>query len=101
MTQIDGDEGIHPTTAEGLAKLKPVKDGGTVPSAGKRIPPMAMQAGGTAKPIVSPSSRRTDIEIRILGFGQARERQAYMPAAPVKAAKRALDAAGLSITTST
>ena len=37
------------------------------------------------------------IEIRILGFGQSRERHGYMPAAPVKAAKRALDAAGLSI----
>ena len=51
----------------------------------------------TAKDRASEFTREPGIEIRILGFGQARERHAYMPAAPVKAAKRALDAAGLSI----
>lgn len=50
----------------------------------------------TTRDKVGELTDKPGIEIRILGFGQARERVAYMPAAPVKAAKRALDAAGLS-----
>ena len=97
-TQIDGDEGIHPTTAEGLAELKPVMNGGTVTYGGQTHP-----ADGNAGMILVTADRvaafspEPKIDIRILGFGQARERMAYMPAAPVKAARRALDASGLSI----
>jgi acetyl-CoA acetyltransferase family protein len=97
-TRIDGDEGIHPTTAEGLAKLKPVVAGGTVTYGGQTHP-----ADGNAGMILTRADRVGDftsepkIDIRILGFGQARERKAYMPAAPVKAARRALEAAALSI----
>jgi acetyl-CoA acetyltransferase family protein len=98
LTRIDGDEGIHQTTAEGLAKLKPVVAGGTVTYGGQTHP-----ADGNAGMILVKADRAAaftlepTIDIRILGFGQARERKAYMPAAPVKAAQRALDAAGLSI----
>jgi acetyl-CoA acetyltransferase family protein len=98
VAQIDGDEGIHPTTTEGLAKLNPVVAGGTVTYGGQTHP-----ADGNAGMILTKTGRVADftsepkIDIRILGFGQARERKAYMPAAPVKAAKRALDAVGLSI----
>lgn len=95
---LTGDEGIHDTTLEGLKKLKPVREGGTVTFGGQTHP-----ADGNAGMIVASKDRVSDftqqpgIEIRILGFGQARERHAYMPAAPVKAAKRALDSAGLSV----
>lgn len=95
---LAGDEGIHDTTLEGLGKLKPVREGGTVTFGGQTHP-----ADGNAGMIVTGKDRVAEftgepgIEIRILGFGQARERHGYMPAAPVKAAKRALDAAGLSI----
>jgi acetyl-CoA acetyltransferase family protein len=98
VTRIDGDEGIHQTTAEGLAKLTPVVTGGTVTFGGQTHP-----ADGNAGMILAKSDRvaacttEPKIDIRILGFGQARERKAYMPAAPVKAAQRALDASGLSI----
>jgi acetyl-CoA acetyltransferase family protein len=98
-TQISGDEGIHPTTAEGLAKLKPVTEGGTVTYGGQTHPAdgnagmMVVKADCVASFTAEPN-----IEIRIGGFGQARERPAYMPAAPVKAARRALEAAELSIT---
>jgi acetyl-CoA acetyltransferase len=98
VATMTGDEGIHDTTAEDLKKLKPVKDGGTVTFGGQTHP-----ADGNAGMVVTAKDRATEftrepgIEIRILGFGQARERIAYMPAAPVKAAKRALDAAGLAI----
>ena len=96
--RIDGDEGIHPTTAEGLAKLEPVTAGGTVTYGGQTHP-----ADGNAGMMLVKADRvgafspEPKIDIRVLGFGQARERKAYMPAAPVKAAQRALDAAGMSI----
>jgi acetyl-CoA acetyltransferase len=98
-TRIDGDEGIHPTTAEGLTKLKPVVEGGTVTYGGQTHP-----ADGNAGMMVVKADRvasftqEPNVEIRISGFGQAREREAYMPAAPVKAARRALNAAELLIT---
>ncbi len=96
--RIEGDEGIHPTTEEGLAKLKPVVAGGTVTFGGQTHP-----ADGNAGMIVTRADRvaaftaEPKIEIRIRGIGQARERKAYMPAAPVKAARAALKAAGLAI----
>jgi acetyl-CoA acetyltransferase family protein len=98
VSTISGDEGIHPSTAEGLAKLKPVVEGGTVTFGGQTHP-----ADGNAGMIITRSDRvgafttERKIEIRIRGIGQARERKAYMPAAPVKAARAALKAAGLAI----
>jgi acetyl-CoA acetyltransferase family protein len=95
---LDGDEGIHGTTAEGLAKLKPVVDGGTVTFGGQTHP-----ADGNAAMIVATRerakelSRRPEIEIRIAGFGQARTDKAHMPYAPVPAAKRALADAEIAI----
>ena len=97
-TVMAGDEGIYNTTAEGLEKLKPVKEGGTVTFGGQTHP-----ADGNAGMVVTTKERVADftaqpgIEIQVLGFGQSRERIAYMPAAPVKAARRALEAAGLSV----
>lgn len=95
---LTGDEGVHQTTLEGLEKLKPVRDGGTVTFGGQTHP-----ADGNAGMIVTVGGRVSDftrepgIEIRILGFGQARERHGFMPAAPVKAARRAIEAADLTI----
>jgi acetyl-CoA acetyltransferase len=95
---IEGDEGIHPTTEEGLAKLKPVVQGGTVTFGGQTHP-----ADGNAGMVVARAdgveafTSEPKIEIRIRGIGQARERKAYMPAAPVKAARTALRAAELDI----
>ena len=98
ITRLDGDEGIHRTSAEGLANLKPVVNGGTVTYGGQTHP-----ADGNAGMILVKSNSvaaftpEPKIDIRIRGFGQARERKAYMPAAPVKAAQRALERASLSI----
>jgi acetyl-CoA acetyltransferase family protein len=98
VATLEGDEGIHDTTLAGLSKLKPVRDGGTVTFGGQTHPADG-NAGMVvvAKDRVSEFSAEPGIEIRVLGFGQARERHGYMPAAPVKAAKRALDAAGIAI----
>ena len=96
---VGGDTGVHPTTAAGLAALKPVRDGGTVTFGGQTHP-----ADGNAGMIVASRdraralSRDPGVEIAVLGFGLARVEPAYMPAAPVPAAARALAAAGLAIT---
>ena len=95
---IDGDEGIFATTREGLAKLKPVKEGGTVTFGSQTHP-----ADGGAAILVTTRdkaaalSRDKKVEVKLLGFGQARVEPAFMPAATVPAARKALAAAGLDI----
>jgi acetyl-CoA acetyltransferase family protein len=95
---LDGDEGIHATTAEGLARLKPVIEGGTVTYGAQTHP----ADGSAAIVLTSPGrardlSREPGIDIRIRSFGQARVEPGFMPAAPAPAARRALQAAGLEI----
>ncbi len=98
LASLPGDEGIRPSTREGLAALKPVVEGGTVTFGGQTHP-----ADGNAGLILaSPEkakalSKDPTISIEIRGLGMARERPAYMPAAPVPAAKTALDMAGMTI----
>jgi acetyl-CoA acetyltransferase len=95
---LEGDEGIHPTTKEGLDRLRPVVEGGTVTFGGQTYP-----ADGNAAIVVTTAdkarslSQDSKIGIRILSFGQARADMAFMPEAPISAARRALDAAGLGI----
>jgi len=95
---IDGDEGIFMSTAEGLAKLKPVIPGGTVTFGGQTHP-----ADGNAAVIVASAGRAREmsrdpgIRVELLGFGQSRAEQAYMPEAPVPAARAALAQAGIGV----
>ncbi|MDP9084867.1 MAG: thiolase family protein [Pseudomonadota bacterium] len=95
---MQGDEGVTLSTPEGLAKLKPVLSGGTVTFGAQTHP-----ADGNAAIILASSdkapalSRDVSIRIRILGFGQGRADLGYMPEAPVRAARRALEHAGVSI----
>jgi acetyl-CoA acetyltransferase len=93
---LEGDEGIRFSSAEGLAKLKPVVEGGTVTFGGQTHP----ADGNAAIVLATPDkarelSRDAKIRIRLLGFGQSRAALAYMPEAPVPAAKRALEQAGI------
>jgi acetyl-CoA acetyltransferase len=94
---VTGDEGVFPTTAEGLAALKPVLPGGTVTFGGQTHP-----ADGSAGMVVTTRERARDlsaeaIEVRLVGFGEARVEPARMPEAPVPAARRALAAAGIVV----
>ncbi len=95
-TTMEGDEGITISTAEGLAKLRPVKDGGTVTYGAQTHP-----ADGNAGMMVTTSDKARElatdagIRIEILGFGLARAELAYMPEATIPAAQRALDAADM------
>jgi acetyl-CoA acetyltransferase len=96
--ELTGDEGIHPTSAEKLAALKPVVAGGTVTYGSQTHP-----ADGTAAAILTTPERARElsrdpkIDIRILGFGQARVEKGCMPEAPVPAARAALADSGLDI----
>lgn len=98
VATLTGDEGVHPTSADGLGKLKPVKEGGTVTFGGQTHP-----ADGNAGMIVTTLAMARELapagspDITLQGFGQARVDMAWMPSAPVPAARRALDAAGISI----
>lgn len=95
---LAGDEGINTSTAEGLARLKPVKPGGTVTYGAQTHP-----ADGNAGIVVATPERavelssRPEIAVRLLGFGQARVALARMPEATIPAARRALERAGLAI----
>ena len=95
---LSADEGIFNTTAEGLAKLKPVKPNGTV-TFGSQTHPADGNAGAivTTRELAREWSADANIEIELLGFGQARVEKGYMPMAPVPASRAALQAAGLEI----
>jgi acetyl-CoA acetyltransferase len=97
-TPLESDEGIRFSTAEGLAKLKPVLEGGTVTYGGQTHPADANAGIVLASPERAKAlSRDARIRVRLLGFGQARAALAFMPEAPVPAAKRALEQAGLQM----
>ena len=98
LATVDGDEGVFPTTAEGLAKLRPVLQGGTVTYGTQTHP-----ADGNCGIVVSSRekarelSRDPQIEIQLLSYGEARAKKGYMAMATVPAARRALAEAGISI----
>ena len=95
---LDGDEGIQPTTAEGLAALKPSLANGSVTAGGQTHPADGSAAIVLTTPERVPElTREPAIDIRIVAFGQARVERGHMPEAPVPAARRALAAAGLEI----
>ena len=95
---LEGDEGIVDTTAEGLARLKPVMPDGTVTFGGQTHP-----ADGNAGMIFTTRDRlaeftsRPELLITIRSVAQARVEPGFMPKAPVPAAQKALQAAGLGI----
>lgn len=95
---LAGDEGLTRSTPEGLAKLRSVIDGGSVTYGGQTHPADANAAMiVTSKGKARELSRNPKIGIRLAGFGQSRVDLACMPQAPVPAAQRALNDAGLSM----
>ncbi len=96
---VDQDEGVTPTTADGLAKLKPVEPGG-VHSFGAQTYPADGNCGFiiTTRDRAKELSANPKIEIQIISYGFARVKPGFMAAAPVPAAEMALANAGLKIT---
>lgn len=98
VATVKDDEGVFPTTKEGLAKLKPVLDGGSVTFGGQTFP-----ADGNAAMILTTRekaqalSRDKNITIQLLGVGTARAKKGFMAQAVVPASRQALDNAGVKI----
>jgi acetyl-CoA acetyltransferase family protein len=95
---LSADEGVFPTTAEGLAKLKPVREGGTI-TFGAQTHPADGNAGAivTTREIARQVSHDSGIEVELLSFGMGRVEKSHMPMAPVPATHQALQRAGLDI----
>ncbi len=97
LATVTGDEGVHATTAQGLAALKPVLEGGTV-TPGTQTHPADGHAGllvtaGRAR--ARTLSRDAGVAVQLLSYGQARVRQGFMPMAIAPAAEQALARAGI------
>jgi len=94
---VDEDSGVFPTTREGLAKLKPMAEGGVVTFGSQTHP-----ADGTAGLIVTGEEKARELGgvegvVKLLATGFARVAKARMPKAPVPAAEMALADAGIPI----
>ena len=95
---VEEDEGITPSTAEGLAKLKPVEPNGVLTYGSQTHP-----ADGNCGFIVTTREKAKELstdpktEIQIMSYGFARAKKAFMAQAPVPAAQMALKNAGLTV----
>jgi acetyl-CoA acetyltransferase family protein len=94
---VDEDSGVFPTTRVGLAKLKPMAEGGVVTFGSQTHP-----ADGTAGLIVTGEEKARELGgvegvVKLLATGFARVAKARMPKAPVPAAEMALADAGIPI----
>lgn len=92
------DEGIHPTTREGLAKLEPVMPGGTVTFGSQTHPAdgnagMVLCSEGRARELSADSK----IPVRVVAWGEGRVEKGFMPKAVVPAARAALQRAGIAV----
>jgi acetyl-CoA acetyltransferase family protein len=98
LATVNTDEGVFPTTAEGLAKLKPVMEGGTVTFGTQTFP-----ADGNAGVVVTTRekakelSRDPKVEIQVVAHAQARVKPAFMPMANGPAVKMVLERAGIGV----
>ena len=95
---VDQDEGIMPSTQEGLARLKPVINEG-VHSFGSQTHPADGNCGiiVTTRERAKELSVTPEVEIQIISYGYSREKKGFMAAAPVPAVQMALANAGLTI----
>lgn len=99
VATVKGDEGIFPTTTEGLARLKPAMKDGTVTFGSQTYP-----ADGNAGLIVTTPEKARELStdqgvaVRIVSFGQGRADKGLMGMANVPASRQALERAGIEMT---
>ncbi len=95
---VNSDEGVFPTSVEGLARLKPVLPDGTVTFGGQTYP-----ADGNAGLLVTTQEQAQalspdpQVEIRLLAFAEGRAEKGFMPQANAPAVRSVLSQAGLEI----
>ena len=96
--EIDADEGIMPTTKEGLERLKPVLTDGAHTFGSQTHP-----ADGNCALIVTTKQKAANLsqdstkDAQIISYGFSRAKKGFMAMAVVPAAQMALDKAGISI----
>lgn len=96
---VEDDEGITPTTKDGLAGLRPVLPGG-VHTFGTQTHPADGHCGVTVTTWENAKALSADpnIEVQVISYGFARAKKGFMAMAVVPAARMALEKANLSIT---
>lgn len=97
IATLTDDEGVFPTTAEGLAKLRPVMPDGTITFGSQTHP-----ADGAAGLVVATKDKAKAWSggaepAQLLSYGTSRVEKGFMAKAVVPAARQALDHAGLKI----
>jgi acetyl-CoA acetyltransferase family protein len=98
LATVTGDEGIFPTTIEGLEKLRPVMPDGTVTYGTQTFP-----ADGNCGLIITTKDRadkirtKNNVTVQILSYGEGRTKKGFMAKAIIPAGKKALEGAGISI----
>ena len=94
---LEADEGVMETTAEGLARLKPVLPGG-VHTFGAQTHPADGHCAITVatREKAKELSADPDVEIQVVSYGYARVKKAFMAAAVYPAVQMALDGAGIT-----
>ena len=95
---FEADEGVMETTAEGLAKLRPVLPDGVL-TFGAQTHPADGNCGitVTTRDKAKELSADPNIEVQVLSYGYARVKKAFMAAAVYPAAKMALENAGIGV----
>jgi acetyl-CoA acetyltransferase len=98
VDSVEADEGVFPTSPEGLAGLRPVLENGTV-TFGTQTHPADGNAGLVVcgKDRAALLARDPAVTVRIRSFGGARVEKGMMPKAVVPAARDALARAGLGV----
>jgi acetyl-CoA acetyltransferase family protein len=98
VAMVEGDEGVFPTTANALARLRPVQPNGTVTFGTQTYP-----ADGNTSIVITTQervkelSRDPNITIQIISYAEARAKRGYMAKSIVPAAQKALSKAGVGI----
>jgi acetyl-CoA acetyltransferase len=95
---IEADEGVMPTTPEGLAGLRPVIPDG-VHTFGSQTHPADGNCGltVTTRERAKELSADPKIEIQVVSYGYSRTKKGFMAMAVVPAVQMALEKAGLKI----
>jgi len=95
---VEADEGVFPSTPEGLAALRPVLPEG-VHTYGSQTYPADGNCGisVTTRDRARELSADPKLEIQVVSFGFARARKGFMGAAVAPSAQMALDQAGLKV----
>jgi acetyl-CoA acetyltransferase len=95
---LEADEGVMDTTAEGLARLRPVLPDGVITFGAQTHP-----ADGNCAAVVTTRARAKElsadanVEIQVLACGYHRAKKAHMAMAVVPSARMALEKAGIGI----